>query len=521
MKDFESKMPVNRQIRYYKQSRDNWKQNAAKKQLKIREYVQLTRALKLSRDNWKTKAMQAKHKADEATQKVKELERKLKQLDPSYDSDPSEDDDFSPPSSEKAPHHHYPISTISIAVQQFIHVGTSFRGISKTFRLFSHSSSSPLPHYTTIKQWVERLGLYALEYYPQRRDDWIYIADFTLEWGRKQAFVIYGLSQDLWNTHLLPSRRAPQPSDGQILSLEITETPTARWIQSVLETVSYRFGFPRQIISDHGSNLKSGIELFQDNHPQIVYTYDVTHALANLLKRELLFPDIFQDFLSDCHHCRKQILQTELAFAAPPRQRSQSRFLNLDKLLSWANHLLNSRLTPFFHLVPYRHFQRFFRRLQDKFSWLFSYQTYLPLWLLQIQMIRLLQQQVKSSGLHSSSLLQFQQLLSQFDIPSSLNSFTQQLFFYLQQELPSSDQILLATSDVLESIFGRYKNISKRCPIKEIRSLILTIPLIPISLTPDFVKEALNTVPCWHLSSWVNNIFGQSMLSKRKILFQY
>jgi hypothetical protein len=225
--------------------------------------------------------------------------------------------------------------------------------------------------------------------------------------------------------------------------------------------------------------------------------------------------------LSDCHYCRQQILQTELAFAAPPRQRSQCRFLNLDRLLSWGNHVLNSQFSIFFELVSYQDSHKFARRLQDKFSWLFSYENYLPFWLCQILMIRLLQQQVKTFGLNSSSEVQFKQLLSQFYIPTSLNSFKHQLFLYLQQEMPHFDQTLLATSDVLESIFGRYKNISKRCPIKEIRSLILTIPLIPITLTHDFVKKALNTVPCWHLSSWVNNIFGQSMLSQRKILFQY
>ncbi len=136
-------------------------------------------------------------------------------------------------------------------------------------------------------------------------------------------------------------------------------------------------------------------------------------------------------------------------------------------------------------------------------------------------MIRLLQKQVKLLGLTSSSDLQFKQLLSQFNIPTSLNSFKYQLFLYLQQEMPDSDQTLLASSDVLESIFGRYKNLSKRCPLKEIRSLILTIPLIPITLTHDFVKKALNTVSCSHSASWVNNILGQSMLSQRKILFQY
>ncbi len=136
-------------------------------------------------------------------------------------------------------------------------------------------------------------------------------------------------------------------------------------------------------------------------------------------------------------------------------------------------------------------------------------------------MIRLLQKKVKLLGLSSSSDLQFKQLLSQFNIPTSLNSFKHQLFLYLQQEMPNSDQTLLASSDVLESIFGHYKNLSKRCPLKEIRSLILTIPLIPISLTHNFVKKALNTVSCSDLALWVKHTFGQSMLSKRKILFQY
>ena len=123
----------------------------------------------------------------------------MKKLDPSYDSNSSDSEELSPPLSEKAPHHHYQITTISIAVQQFIDVANSYRGISKTFRLFSSYFPTEIPHYSTIKKWVERLGLYALEYYPKRR-------------------------------------------------VEITRTPTAFWVKSVLEYISYRYGFPRQII---------------------------------------------------------------------------------------------------------------------------------------------------------------------------------------------------------------------------------------------------------------------------------
>ncbi len=80
-------------------------------------------------------------------------------------------------------------------------------------------------------------------------------------------------------------------------------------------------------------------------------------------------------------------------------------------------------------------------------------------------------------------------------------------------------QTLLASSDILESIFGRYKYFSQRCPIKELRSLLLTIPLTTIDLTPQFIKDALTTVHSSDLSQWVHDVFGQSALSKRRILF--
>ncbi len=531
MKLFQSKMPVSRQIRYYKQSRDHWKENAAEKQKKLRSYLQLTRALKKSRATWKTKAKEAEARAKQAEKKNKELEHKLQQFDPSFNSDSDEsssshseansletdDDDC-----ENLPAHHYPISTIFKVVQQFINVGNSYRGIAKTMKVFSDLIPQQTPHFTTIKQWVERLGLYQLQRPKPQRNDWLYLADFTLELGPQQAFVIYGISLQQWLTHILPQHRALQHTDGDILALELTDSPTADWIYSVLDTISQNLGIPRQIVSDHASNLKQGIQLFQAHHPQLIYTYDVSHALANLLKKELLYPEIFHLFLQDCHHCRQQVLQTDLYFAAPPPQRSLCRFFNLEPLTHWAIHFLRCPFSLFRRLLPHYSPDYLSGRLQDKFSWLFSYQDYLPFWMLQMKLIRLLQRQLKIFGLHSSSLTQFNQLLSRLYIPPSLNPFQEHIFQYLTHEISLlSHQTLLASSDVLESIFGRYKEFSKRCPLKELRTLLLTIPLSTINLTHQFIKDALSTVHASDLARWVNQTFGQSMLSKRKILFSF
>ena len=49
--------------------------------------------------------------------------------------------------------------------------------------------------------------------------------------------------------------------------------------------------------------------------------------------------------------------------------------------------------------------------------------------------------------------------------------------------------------------------------------MLLTIPLSTMNLTRDVIKQALETVRVIDLSQWVNDVFGQSMLSKRQTLF--
>ena len=57
-------------------------------------------------------------------------------------------------------------------------------------------------------------------------------------------------------------------------------------VEQKLSEVSERVGRPVQIVADHGSDLKKGIKLYQQKHPEVIYTYDVTHGMALLLKHE-------------------------------------------------------------------------------------------------------------------------------------------------------------------------------------------------------------------------------------------
>jgi hypothetical protein len=77
----------------------------------------------------------------------------------------------------------------------------------------------------------------------------------------------------------------------------------------------------------------------------------------------------------------------------------------------------------------------------------------------------------------------------------------------------------LATSDVIESLFGKYKQFSARCPFKEMGQMLLTICVSTMNLTTALIKNALETISFSDVEAWLSEVFGQSTLSKRKMLF--
>ena len=46
-------------------------------------------------------------------------------------------------------------------------------------------------------------------------------------------------------------------------------------------------GVPVQIISDKGSDIRCGIELYKKENKQVIHTHDFTHKIALFWKKEL------------------------------------------------------------------------------------------------------------------------------------------------------------------------------------------------------------------------------------------
>ncbi|MEA5598454.1 hypothetical protein [Rivularia sp. UHCC 0363] len=171
-------------------------------------------------------------------------------------------------------------------MQQVIVCGGSLRGVEKNFKLSASDLEISTPSFSSIRNWLGRIGLYELQKEKEYRSDWIFIVDLTMELGKQKCLLVLGVTQEYLSEYVLPFNRGLQHQDVEVLMLEIMDSTRGDLIEEKLSKLTDKVGFPLQIIADHGNDLQKGIKLYTQKNPSVIYTYDVTHAMALILKHE-------------------------------------------------------------------------------------------------------------------------------------------------------------------------------------------------------------------------------------------
>ena len=144
--------------------------------------------------------------------------------------------------------------------------------------------------------------------------------------------------------------RPIQHQDLQVFALEPVENSNGDIVEAQLEQICQETGIvPDQIVSDHGSDLKRGIEQFKESHPQLKDSYDIAHKLAALLKRYLGKDDRWAEYSKRCGQSRNQLQQTDLAFLAPTTPKKKARFMNVEPEVSWGQKHFGIHRSDGFH----------------------------------------------------------------------------------------------------------------------------------------------------------------------------
>jgi hypothetical protein len=382
--------------------------------------------------------------------------------------------------------------------------------------------------------WLLRVGLYLLRRVLPQRPDWVFILDHTIRLGQRKCLLILGTSLE----RVRDPAGALGHHDVVVLDLWVTTRCTGEDVAARLRAVSARVGVPRQIVSDHGSDLTKGIGLFQaeqteqakrvESVPQaepaspsgVVDTYDVTHRLACLVKAELEPDPRWGELLRRCTSSLFQLQQTAGAFLVPPAPRRLSRYLNVDRHVTWACRvltLLDTRdLTEVAGLLKMGA-EEARLWLESKLGWLREFREDVGCYERLLRIVRQTQEEVKNHGLSRQTAKRVRQGLD-LDVLATPRSrgFLTRVLKYLRAEgekIPRGES-WLGTSDVIESLFGKYKWLGEKAPYAEVGASVLALPVLTRELTAELLHEALSTVSGDEVRAWVSEQVGRSTLSK-------
>jgi hypothetical protein len=225
--------PVRKLIRFFEESRNQWKVKCLSAKHQIKLLSNKTRYLE-------------KRKAD-LTNKVKELEKKLDDLQ-------GKQTVIMPPGGGKfdiiPSFHSYSIAHICLFVEFVLSGGASLRGASGILGIITSfmNLGGSTPSWYTGRFWLLRLGYYKLERAKQKAADWIWIVDHTVQLGSEKCLVIVGIRQSsLPAVDLRLSHEDVEP----IALLPVSKSNGAVVHEQLVQTVE-KTGVPRQIVGDYG-----------------------------------------------------------------------------------------------------------------------------------------------------------------------------------------------------------------------------------------------------------------------------
>jgi hypothetical protein len=364
-------------------------------------------------------------------------------------------------------------------------------------------------HWSTIRMWILRMGLASLTRPLTVASDWVWLIDHSVQIGRCKCLVILGIRLSVY-----PWGRPLVYADLEPIAVVPMESATKESVNECLETAVQRTGVPRAIVDDHGADLHGGVKLFQQRHIETAEVYDVKHKAACLLRARLERDQTWQNFCTLVGKSKFALQQTELAPLTPPSQRSKARFMNLDILVQWGVKTLAlldktdglpAQISP--------------PRLESKLGWLRDYRDALAEWSANLAVIGQSLEFTRTDGVFAGAA---EILAHRLPLPSAPGgALAAQLVEFVEEQSSAAapNEQLPASTEVLESCFGKLKYLEQEQSKSGFTGLVLSLGTIVGPLTLERVKDALERCRVKDVLNWCREKLGPSIQSQRQAAY--
>jgi hypothetical protein len=243
------------------------------------------------------------------------------------------------------------IDVVWLSLRLFVVTRIGFRAVCRVLSLLAQAlgiNKAPCPQ--TLIHWLIRLSIVrieaarGLEGFPLRQAPFsnglIWIIDISIGLGTGKILAVLAINAQ--HHHLTPG--APSLEHTRCLGVSVADSWTGDAIAEVLKHLIAQMGRPAAYLKDGGSELHKAVDGLEEQGWASPCIDDISHAAANMLKRSYQHHPAFARFLSACGRVSGKLKHTLLACLAPPTGRTKARFMNVHRLFTWAEQLL--QLSP-------------------------------------------------------------------------------------------------------------------------------------------------------------------------------
>ena len=510
--------PARKLIRFFLKSRDQWKAKCQSAKATVKRLENRVRFLEKSKDNWKARAKALE--AENARLKAQAEKMRIQQEGQTEVKKNANPTAISLASSFAViPRQHtYSLGLITFSMLLLVSALVGLRCVGKILKLMSPFFQLPqfTPSWSSSRLWLLRVGYYKLTRRKDIADDWVWIVDYTIQAGAMKCLTVVGLrlsglGNDRKDTVLCHE-------DVEPITLSPVRQSNGEIVYQQLEEAVQKTGVPRQIIADWGSDVKAGIQKFIEHHPQTDYIYDVKHFTASTLEGEFKSDLMWTEFTKWASQTRSALHQTAFSYLEPPNQRSKSRYMNMDILVTWGVKMLAFLDGIEAHVKTTSEVEA----IEEKMDWIVQFREDLAEWKEILDLVEKTETYVRTKGLFQGCDRELRCLLR---LPPKATERTIRIRwslieYVLDESLKAKPgERLLGSSEVIESVFGKFKYMQREQVKGSLTGLVLAIPAIVSKTTQDVVQRALETVPVDKVRTWVKETFGKSAQTRRKEAF--
>ena len=353
------------------------------------------------------------------------------------------------------------VSLIFVALQLFLVARISFRATSRVLSVLSAALGIPrAPSYQTIINWLMRLSIVKMQSIYQVRattcpgdpfsNGFIWLVDISIGLGDGKILTVLALDAQ----HHGVISGAPTLQHVHCVGVAVAASWTGDTIANFIKKIIGILGRPVAYLKDGGADLRRAARLLAEDGFVSPCIDDVSHKIANLVKHEYGEHPLFPLFLSACGKVSKRLKQTILACLAPPKVSMKARFMNVHRLVEWADKILRHSV------VGPAQKGSLLAKLRISLSNLPEFETFVTCFIRDTRPLMACQSIIKNNGLNHDTYAQCQDLIEAIPPSSSIrigfNAWAIQTLG-ISNALGMNNVGLPISTDQLESLYGTSK----------------------------------------------------------------